>query len=148
MAPERAGGDLRVSPAVVISASELQWRFSRSSGAGGQHVNRTDSRVELVFDLAASLALPPLLKARALRRLEPQLVGGTVVIAVQEQRSQWQNRATALRRLQMLLLEAIQPPPPPRRPTKPTRGSQQRRLAVKRLRSAIKGQRRGVQLDD
>ena len=148
MAPERAGGDLRMSPAVVISASELQWRFSRSSGAGGQHVNTTDSRVELLFDLAATQSLPPHLKARALRRLETRLVAGTVVIAVQEQRSQWQNRATAQRRLVALLLEAIQPPPPPRRPTKPTRGSRQRRLAAKRLRSAVKGQRRGVQLEE
>jgi len=148
MAPERAGGDLRVSPEVVISAAELQWRFSRSSGAGGQHVNTTDSRVELVFDLAASEALPPLLKTRALRRLEARLVAGTVVIAVQEQRSQWQNRATALRRLAALLQEAIQPPPPPRRPTRPSRGSRQRRLAAKRLRSSVKGQRRAVQPED
>ena len=104
--------------------------------------------MELVFDLAATQALPPPLKARALRRLETRLVAGTVVITAQEQRSQWQNRATAQRRLVALLLEAIQPPPPPRRPTKPTRGSRQRRLAAKSQRSAIKGQRRSVQLDE
>jgi len=148
MAPERPTDDLQLTPALRLPAAELQWRFSRSSGAGGQHVNTTDSRVELVFDLAATQALPPLLKTRALRRLEARLVAGTVVIAVQEQRSQWQNRATALRRLAALLQEAIQPPPPPRRPTKPTRGSRQRRLAAKRLRSAVKDQRRGVQPDD
>lgn len=148
MAPERPSDDLQLTPALRLPAAELQWRFSRSSGAGGQHVNTTDSRVELVFDLAGSQALPPRLKTRALRRLETKLVAGTVVIAVQEQRSQWQNRATALRRLAALLLEAIQPPPSPRRPTKPTRGSRQRRLAAKRLRSAVKGQRRGVHLED
>ncbi|MBM5820695.1 MAG: aminoacyl-tRNA hydrolase [Cyanobacteria bacterium K_DeepCast_150m_m2_101] len=148
MAPERPPADLQLTPALRLPAVELQWRFSRSSGAGGQHVNTTDSRVELVFDLAATQSLPPHLKARALRRLEARLVAGTVVIAVQEQRSQWQNRATALRRLAALLQEAIQPPPPPRRPTKPTRGSRQRRLAAKRLRSAVKDQRRGVQPDD
>lgn len=148
MASERPTGDLQLTPALRLPAAELQWRFSRSSGAGGQHVNTTDSRVELVFDLAGSQALPPLLKTRALRRLETRLVGGTVVITVQEQRSQWQNRVTAQRRLVALLLEAIQPPPPLRRPTKPTRGSRQRRLASKRLRSAVKGQRRGVQLED
>jgi len=147
MAPERPSDDLPLTPVLRLPAGELQWRFSRSSGAGGQHVNTTDSRVELVFDLAASQALPPLLKTRALRRLELKLVAGTVVIAVQEQRSQWQNRATAQRRLVELLRQAIQPPPPPRRPTQPTRGSRQRRLAAKRLRSALKGQRRGVQLD-
>jgi ribosome-associated protein len=147
MATERPTGDLLLTPALRLPAAELQWRFSRSSGAGGQHVNTTDSRVELVFDLAGSQALPPLLKTRALRRLASRLVAGTVVIAVQEQRSQWQNRATAQRRLVEMLQEAIQPPPPPRRPTKPTSGSRQRRLAAKRLRSALKGQRRGVNLD-
>lgn len=148
MAPERPSADLQLTPALRLPAAELQWRFSRSTGAGGQHINTTDSRVELVFDLAATQALPPHLKARALRRLETRLVAGTVVITAQEQRSQWQNRAAAQRRLVALLLEAIQPPPPPRRPTKPTRGSRQRRLAAKRLRSAVKGQRRGVQLEE
>jgi ribosome-associated protein len=148
MAPERPSDDLQLTPALRLPAAELRWRFSRSSGAGGQHVNATDSRVELVFDLAATQALPPLLKTRALRRLETRLVAGTVVIAVQEQRSQWQNRATALRRLAALLQEAFQPAPPPRRPTRPSLGSRQRRLAAKRLRSALKGQRRGLQLEE
>jgi len=125
----------------VIPAAELRWRFSRSSGPGGQNVNTTDSRVELMFDLAATTALPPLLQARALRRLEGRLVEGCVVIAASEHRSQWQNRVAAQRRLVELLQEAIKPPPPPRRATKPTRGSKERRLAAKKLRGAIKGQR-------
>jgi ribosome-associated protein len=149
MAGERPGVDLRVAPDLLIPAAELAWRFSRSSGPGGQNVNRTDSRVELVWDLAASAALPPLLRARALRRLESQLVAGCVVIAASEHRSQWQNRVAARRRLVELLQDAIQPPPPPRRATKPTRGSVQRRLAAKRQRSAVKQQRQGgVQLPD
>jgi ribosome-associated protein len=126
---------------VRIPAAELAWRFSRSSGPGGQNVNTTDSRVELVFDLAASQVLPPLLQARALWRLEGSLVDGAIVIAASEHRSQWQNRVAAQRRLVALLQEAIKPPPPPRRPTKPTRGSQERRLAAKKQRGAIKGQR-------
>jgi len=126
-----------------IPAAELRWRFSRSSGPGGQNVNTTDSRVELVFDLAAASALPPALQARALRRLEGRLVEGCVVIAASEHRSQWQNRVAAQRRLVELLQEALKPPPPPRRPTKPTRGSKERRLAAKRQRSAIKANRRG-----
>ena len=142
MAAERPGADLQVTPELVISAAELLWRFSRSSGPGGQNVNRTDSRVELVWDLAASDALPPLLKSRALRRLEGELVSGCVVIAASEQRSQWQNRVAARRRLVALLQAAIQPPPPPRRPTRPTRGSVERRLVAKKRRSAIKDQRR------
>ena len=141
MAPLRPTADLRLTPALVIGAAELAWRFSRSSGPGGQNVNTTDSRVELVFDLAASAALPPTIKARALGRLERKLVEGCVVIAASEHRSQWQNRVAAQRRLVELLQEAIKPPPPPRRATRPTRGSVQRRLAAKKQRGAIKGQR-------
>jgi ribosome-associated protein len=141
MAPLRPTADLRLTPTLVIGAAELAWRFSRSSGPGGQNVNTTDSRVELVFDLAASEALPPALQARALQRLEGKLVEGCVVIAASEHRSQWQNRVAAQRRLVELLLEAIKPPPPPRRATRPTRGSVQRRLAAKKQRGAIKGQR-------
>ncbi len=133
--PRAAGAALR------IPAAELRWRFSRSSGPGGQNVNTTDSRVELVFDLAATQALGPALKARALRWLEGRLLEGCVVIAASEQRSQWRNRVAAQRRLVELLQEALQPPPPPRRATRPTRGSVERRLAAKRQRSAVKGQR-------
>ena len=136
-------GDLQLSPRLFIAASELRWRFSRSSGPGGQNVNTTDSRVELLFDLAATPSLPAPLRARALRRLEGRLVEGCVVIAANEHRSQWQNRVAAQRRLVELLQEALKPPPPPRRATKPTRGSVQRRLAAKKQRSAVKQQRRG-----
>ncbi len=143
MAPARPSDDLQVTPAVRIPAAELRWRFSRSSGPGGQNVNTTDSRVELVFDLAASAAVPPALQARARRRLQGQLVEGCVVIACSEQRSQWQNRVAAQRRLVALLREALQPPPPPRRATRPTRGSVRRRLEAKARRSDVKRQRRG-----
>jgi ribosome-associated protein len=128
---------------LLIPAAELRWRFSRSSGPGGQNVNSTDSRVELVWDLAASEALTPALRARALRRLEVRLVESCVVIDASEHRSQWQNRVAAQRRLVALLEEALKPPPPPRRATRPTRGSVQRRLEAKKRRSAIKGQRQG-----
>ena len=134
--------DLQLSPGLLIPAAELRWRFSRSSGPGGQNVNTTDSRVELLFDLVATPSLPPHLQARALRRLEARLVEGCIVIASSEHRSQWQNRVAAQRRLLVLLQEAIKPPPPPRRATKPTRGSVQRRLAAKKQRGEIKGQRR------
>ena len=143
MAGGATPGDLQVIPGLVIPAAELRWRFSRSSGPGGQNVNTTDSRVELLFDLAATPSLPPHLQARALRRLEGRLLEGCVVIAASEHRSQWQNRVAAQRRLVELLQEAIKPPPPPRRATKPTRGSVQRRLAAKKQRSAVKQQRSG-----
>ncbi len=136
-------GDLRLSERWVIPAAELRWRFSRSGGPGGQNVNTTDSRVELVLDLATTPSLPPHLRLRALQRMEGRLVEGCVVIAASEHRSQWQNRVAAQRRLVELLQEAIKPPPPPRRPTQPTRGSVQRRLQAKKQRSAVKQQRRG-----
>ena len=123
--------------------AELGWRFSRSSGPGGQNVNSTDTRVELLFNLATSAALPPVLKARALQRLATRLVDGALVIVASEHRSQWQNRVAAQRRLVTLLLEAIAPPAPQRRRTKPTRGSVERRLTAKKQRSAIKGKRQG-----
>ena len=123
--------------------AELGWRFSRSSGPGGQNVNSTDTRVELIFYLATSVALPAVLKARALERLAPRLVNGALVIVASEHRSQWQNRVAAQRRLVGLLRAAIAPPAPPRRRTKPTRGSVERRLTAKKQRSAIKGKRQG-----
>ena len=143
MVETRPQAELSLGPQLVIPAAELRWRFSRSSGPGGQNVNTTDSRVELLFDLTASDALGPVLKARALRRLEGRLVEGCVVIAASEHRSQWQNRVAAQRRLVALLQEALRPPPPPRRPTRPGRAAVQRRLEAKQRRSAVKRLRGG-----
>ncbi|HKS98002.1 MAG TPA: alternative ribosome rescue aminoacyl-tRNA hydrolase ArfB, partial [Rugosimonospora sp.] len=89
---------------------ELTWRFSRSGGPGGQSVNTADSRVELRFDLARTSALPEHLKERALRRLEPRLVDGVLVVTASEQRSQLQNRRAAQARLVALLADALAPP--------------------------------------
>ena len=135
-------GPLPVRGSVVIPEAELRWRFSRSSGPGGQGVNTTDSRVELSFDIAASTALGPTLKARALERLGPRLVDGVLTIAASEQRSQLRNREAAEARLASILAEAIAPPPRPRRPTKATKGSVERRIAGKKRRSETKRLRR------
>ncbi|MFZ0409520.1 MAG: alternative ribosome rescue aminoacyl-tRNA hydrolase ArfB [Cyanobium sp.] len=135
--------DLPINDTLVIPAAELGWRFSRASGPGGQGVNTTDSRVELVYDLATSQALPEPLRRRALARLQGRLVAGALVVVAAEHRSQWLNRQAAQKRLAELLRQAITPPPPSRRPTRPTRGSQERRLAAKNRRGAIKAQRRG-----
>lgn len=137
-----ASGPLRVTPAVVIPAHELNWRFSRSSGPGGQGVNTADSRVELVFDLAASSALPPELKARALARLARRLTNGRLSIRAAQSRSQLRNRQDARDRLAALLAEAIAPPPRARRATKPSKGAVARRLEDKTRRSQIKRLRR------
>jgi len=127
---------------VTIPADELAWRFSRSPGPGGQSVNTADTRVELSYDLAASDALPPLLKERALRALEGRLVGGVMTVAAAEHRSQLRNREAAATRLAELLTEATRPPPRPRRPTKPTRAAIERRLADKQRRAQTKRLRR------
>ncbi|MCX5966538.1 MAG: alternative ribosome rescue aminoacyl-tRNA hydrolase ArfB [Cyanobacteria bacterium] len=138
-----SAADLPINDTLVLPAAELGWRFSRASGPGGQGVNTTDSRVELVFDLAASQALAEPLRQRALARLQGRLTAGVLVVVAAEHRSQWLNRQAAQKRLAELLRQAIAPPPPIRRRTKPTRGSQERRLAAKNRRGAIKSQRRG-----
>jgi len=127
--------DLRIRGGVVVPASELRWRFSRSSGPGGQSVNTTDSRVELSLDVGATAALSPALRARALERLADRLVDGILTVSASEQRSQLQNRRIAQARLTVLLRQAIAAPPRPRRSTKPTRGSVERRLSAKRRRA-------------
>ena len=135
-------GDLPVRGSVVIPESELRWRFSRSSGPGGQSVNTTDSRAELSFDLAATSALGPTLKARALERLADRLVDGVLTVAASDQRSQLLNRRAAEQRLVEVLVEALAPPPRPRRPTRPSRRAVQNRLEDKRRRGETKRLRR------
>ncbi|GIH68398.1 alternative ribosome rescue aminoacyl-tRNA hydrolase ArfB [Sphaerimonospora thailandensis] len=135
-------GPLHIRGSVVVPEAELAWRFSRSSGPGGQGVNTTDSRVELSFDVAATTALGPALKARALDRLAARLVDGVMTVAASEHRSQLRNREAARARLAHLLREAIAPPPRKRRPTAPSKGSIERRLAAKKHRSDLKRLRR------
>ncbi len=135
---------LRITDTVSIPRGELQWRFSRSSGPGGQSVNTTDSRVELRFDLAASPSVSRSARERALQRLGSRLVDGAIVIVASEHRSQWQNRRAAEERLAALLAEAFAPPPRPRRATRPSRGAVERRLDSKRRRSELKRNRRGT----
>ncbi len=135
-------GPLTVTSRLVLPEAELSWRFSRSSGPGGQSVNTTDSRAELSFDVARSATLTDLQRSRALAALANRLVDGVLTVAASEQRSQLQNREAAEQRLAQLLREAIAPPPAPRRPTKPTRGSKERRLEGKRQRSELKRTRR------
>ena len=118
--------------------SELTWRFSRSSGPGGQGVNTTDSRVELSFDLANSPSVPEPLRARAQQRLAGRLVDGVLTVVAAEHRSQLRNRAAARERLAAALRAAMAPDPPPRRPTRPSAGARRRRLDAKTRRGQIK----------
>ena len=133
--------DIVVSSSLVIPRSEVRVRFSRSSGPGGQGVNTTDSRVELVWDVAASAVLSDVQRERLLHRLASRLVAGTLTVTASENRAQLRNRATAERRLAALVAAAISPPAGLRRATRPTRGSTERRLAAKKQRSATKQMR-------
>ncbi|MFD5205308.1 alternative ribosome rescue aminoacyl-tRNA hydrolase ArfB [Streptomyces sp. NPDC058375] len=136
-------GPYVIRGSVSLPEAELMWRFSRSSGPGGQHVNTSDSQVELRFDLAATDALPEVWKARALERLAGRLVGGVVSVRASEHRSQWRNRETAAVRLAALLAEATSPPPKPRIKRKIPRGINERRLREKKQRGDTKRGRSG-----
>ena len=133
--------DLEVSPALTIPTSELGWRFSRSSGPGGQHVNTSDSRVELSWNVSDSAALSEGQRLMLLTRLGRRLIAGVITVTASERRSQLRNREIALAKLADLVAEGLAPEAARRRPTKPTRGSNRRRLAAKEQRAATKRQR-------
>jgi ribosome-associated protein len=129
---------LRVTARVAIPESELVERFSRSSGAGGQHVNTSDTRVELSYDVERSPSLSETLRARALERLAGRLVDGVLTVTASDRRSQRQNRDLARERLAETLRAAVAPPPKPRRPTKPGKGAVQTRIDAKKQRGRLK----------
>lgn len=115
-----------------IPARELVERFSRSPGPGGQSVNTSDTRVELLFAPGDSDAFAAAVRDRVVRRLAGSLVQGQVSVVASEHRSQHRNRVAARERLVTLLRDAAAPPPPPRRPTRPSRSSQRRRVESKK----------------
>ncbi len=131
---------------LTIPPAELTWKFSRSSGPGGQSVNTSDSRASLSFDVANSAAFTEYQRERALERLCGRLVDGVLTIHAEAARSQYQNRLAAQERLASILRRAIAPRPPKRRPTKPSMGAQQRRITQKKKRGETKRLRRN--LDD
>jgi ribosome-associated protein len=135
--------DLEVLEGWVVPAAELSERFSRSSGPGGQGVNTADSRVELSIDLNRPGVVPDGLRSRVLDRLASRLVDGVLTVTASEHRAQLDNRRAARDRLAALLRRAAAPPPRKRRPTKPTRGSRERRLADKKRRGETKRGRQG-----
>ena len=142
-APHRPG--LRVSSGLTIPESELSWRFSRSSGPGGQGVNTADSRAELVWGAAGSAVLSPLQRERLLERLSGRLVDGVLTVTASEHRAQVRNREAARTRLAAIVADALRPPSPSRRPTKPGRGAKERRLKEKKRRTDVKQLRRPPQ---
>lgn len=129
-------GSLRVTASVVVPAHELEWRFGPSGGPGGQHANRAHTRAEVRFDVRTSSALSEGQRNRLLARL-----GETVVVSADDERSQLRNRRLALDRLRRRLADALKVEPP-RRPTRPSRGSVERRLDAKRRQGERKRERR------
>jgi ribosome-associated protein len=133
-----SGESIQVTRSVSIPRSEIELRFSRSSGPGGQHAQKSDTRVEAIFDVEASAALTAAQKRRVVAKAGPVLRA-----IAQDERSQWRNRELATERLVESLREALRVPRR-RRPTRPSKAAVERRLEGKRRRSEVKRRRRGV----
>lgn len=133
---------IEVTPAITLADDEVQARFVRASGPGGQHVNKTSTAVELRFDVRASPSLPEPVRARLYKLAGSRLTQeGVLVIVAEGHRSQMLNRTDAMDRLVALIREAAKPPPPPRKKTKPTYASKLKRLEGKSKRSGVKSLR-------
>jgi len=133
---------LRVGDRIRVEADELRFQFARSAGAGGQNVNKVNSKAILRFAVEASPGLPPDVRERFLRRFARRITTeGDLVLASQRTRDQRSNIEDCLDKLAAMLAQVAEAPAP-RRPTRPGRGSTERRLREKRTRSAIKSQRR------
>ena len=130
---------IQITHRISLDEKEIEESFVRSSGPGGQNVNKVESAVQLRFDARRSPSLPDDVSVRLQKLAGSRLtLDGVIVIIAQTHRSQERNRADALDRLVALIREAAKPPPPKRRPTKPTKGSKERRLEGKAKRSDTK----------
>ncbi|MGH7517009.1 MAG: alternative ribosome rescue aminoacyl-tRNA hydrolase ArfB [Gemmatimonadales bacterium] len=143
-----APGWLEITATVRVPASELEYRASRSGGPGGQHVNTSSTRVELVWDIVATTALDDAQRALVVARLGPRIdTAGRLRLVSGGSRSQLRNREAVTERLRRLVAEALVPPRPRKR-TKPTAAAKARRLDAKRRRGALKRTRRARPDDD
>ena len=133
-----SGESIQVTRSVSIPRFEIELRFSRSSGPGGQHAQKSDTRVEATFDVEASAALTEAQKRRVITKAGPVLRA-----VAQDERSQWRNRELATERLVEALREALRVPRK-RKPTKPSKAAKERRLEAKKRRGHVKRLRRNV----
>ena len=139
--------NVRVNRNLTIPGDEINFRFTTSSGPGGQHVNKSSTRVELTWDVAGSPVLGPRQRARIMENLKNRIdSAGLLHLASGRHRSQMRNREEVLDQLARLVAEALIPPKK-QKATKPTRSSKEQRLKAKKLRSQVK-QMRGKPVDD
>ena len=133
--------DLKITKKLVIPSNEIKWRFSRSSGPGGQNVNKIESRVEIIFDLEDSKVLNDYQKEILKRNLKNKLVNNSLRLAVQEHRNQLLNRQLALMKFSSIIKNALNKPCKLRKYTQPTKASQKKRVEVKKKRGELKKSR-------
>ena len=133
--------DLQITKALVIPSKEIKWRFSRSSGPGGQNVNKIESRVEIIFNLEDSKVLKDYQKAILKINLKNKLVNNSLRLAVQEHRNQLLNRQLALMKLSSIIKDGLNKPCKFRKSTKPTKASQKKRVEFKKKRGELKKSR-------
>jgi ribosome-associated protein len=135
---------IEITPFIALQDSEVVLSFMRSSGPGGQNVNKVATACELRFDARRSPSLPADIAVRLMKLAGRKLTkDGVIVLSADRFRSQEQNREDAIERLVAMIREAAKPPPPKRRPTKPTKGAVERRLKSKTVRSSVKKLRGG-----
>jgi len=133
--------DLKITKSLVIPSKEIKWRFSRSSGPGGQNVNKIESRVEIIFNLEDSKVLNDYQKAILKINLKSKLVKNILRLAVQENRNQLQNRQLALMKLSSIIKDGLNKQFKFRKSTKPTKASQKKRVEFKKKRGELKKSR-------
>jgi ribosome-associated protein len=133
--------DLKITKTLVIPSNEIKWRFSRSSGPGGQNVNKIESRVEIIFNLEDSKVLNDYQKQILKRNLKNKLVNNSLRLAVQEHRNQLLNRQLALMKFSSIIKNALNKPFKLRKSTQPNKTSQKKRVEVKKKRGELKKSR-------
>ena len=130
--------NLQITQELIIPSNEIKWRFSRSSGPGGQNVNKIESQVEIIFNILKSKTLNPYQKSLLLKKFNNKIFNGCISIKVQEKRSQLKNRQLAIHRLSAMIKDILLLEKKVRKVTTPTKSSQKRRVESKKKRGKLK----------